>query len=160
VVDAERVDEPAPAGVEEHPAARELLLEDRDVELRESEAAEVAVAEEGEDLRRLLLEARRVAHHLVGDAVDGGRFDGDRDAGVQEPRALRPPAAGVEPDDGELDDAVRPRVESRGLDVEDREGAVEGQEAHGGRAFYHVPRPKETEKGGGARGGVLVESGA
>ena len=132
VVDAEGVDEPAAAGVEEHAAAGELLLEDRDVELREAEAAEVAVAEEGEDLRRLLLEARRAAHHRVGDAVDGGRLGGDRDAGIEQPGLLRPPAAGFEPDDGELKDPVGPRVEARGLDVEDRERPVEREESHGG----------------------------
>jgi len=124
VENALRIEQPAPVGLERDSRARELLGQHRDVIAARVKAGQIRLAKKGQDFQRFVFEGRLGRDNLVGDAVDRGRFDRDRDARIQQPVAADLRAVRLDPDRGQLDDPVRARTDAGGFDVKHNQGAV------------------------------------
>ena len=118
VIDPLHVDVLTLRGAEVLLATGELLLEAQDIEAVAIETGERRVAEEFEDLVRLVCERGTVLHDLVRDSVDRRRLRRNRNRRIQKPALLDFSAVGHYLNRGQLDDAVLPRGNPSGFDVE------------------------------------------
>ncbi len=116
--------------VQRHPDAREFFHEQRDVEREDVVSAKIAILQHLHHFAGDVLERRRVLHVIICDAVNGGRFRRDGDTGVHAEEVLLFPAAGMNLQDGEVNNAIHAPVGAGGFDVENRQGAVQFQVEH------------------------------
>ena len=125
VKDHLHVDQATPLHVEGHARAAKLGQQDGQVVVANVEARQVARLQQlGQRLRGA---AKRVfvRHDVVGDTVNGGRLRGNGNFRIVASHLLQDVTLRRYAQDGEFHDPVARQAQTRGLEVEEDDGAVE-----------------------------------